>query len=444
METPVLHPSLHRNTAQRRARRAWWSPARAVVALAVICGAALASAGLATAADPAPCSARSDGKYTCRFYVPGDGRSGGAPVQAAGGSVVGYLHKGANWVVCQRVGGRVRSGPYVNNNWAWTLADNLRWGWVNAVYASGGDNDGPFGGVRGCGTRYGAPPGGSSSGPAPAPAPPPAAGIRRYVALGDSFSSGEGAFDYLPAAPGRPAKCHRSRNAYSQLLAKRLLNGVQHDPARDFMACSGDQVPDLKSRQLGALGPDVAVATVGIGGNDSGWIDVIKRCMADAATHPRPGSGRGCNRIIDDVFKQRLPELRSRLRDAYSIIRARAPRATVIVLGYPAIFEDSFRSTFCASVGSLTRGARADLRKAAEQLDGEIGAIARGVGLRFVDPRAAFKDHRICGPAADWLHGVTFGRDDEPVISPQTFHPNPSGQRGFADAIAASNRDVFR
>jgi lysophospholipase L1-like esterase len=425
-------------------RRTAWSPARAIVALAVACGAALASGGPATAASPVPCSARSDGKHDCGFYVPGDGRSGGAPVQATDGFVVGFLHEGRNWVVCQRAGGRVTSGPYFNDNWAWTLADDLRSGWVNAVYASGGDNDGPFGGVPDCGTKHGAAPGGAGSGPAPGAAPPPAAAsIRRYVALGDSYSSGEGAFDYLPQAPGRPATCHRSRNAYSQLLAKRLLGGVQHDPARDFLACSGDEVPDLESRQLAALGPDVAVVTVGIGGNDSGWIDVIRQCMVDAATHPRPGSGRGCNRIIDDVFKRKLPDVRRRLRDAYSIIKQRAPQAKVIVVGYPAIFEDSYSSTFCRSVGSLTRGARADLRKAAEQLDGEIGGIARSFGFRFVDPRGAFDDHRICGPAADWIHGVTFGRNGEPIISPQTFHPNPSGQRGFADAIAATNRDVF-
>jgi lysophospholipase L1-like esterase len=411
-----------------------------MAALAAAVGVGLVSAGPSAAANPAPCTSRGGGKYDCRFYVPGDGHSGGSPVQASDGAKVGFLHAGTNWVICQRVGARVRSGPYFNDNWAWTLADNLKWGWVNAVHASGGDNDGPFGGgVPNCGTKHGSPPGASSTATAPR-----TASVRRYVALGDSYSSGEGAFNYLPAAPGRPAQCHRSRDAYSQLLAKRLLGGVQHDPARDFMACSGDEVPDLKSRQLGAFGPDVAVVTVGIGGNDSGWIDVIKQCMVDAATHPRPGSGKGCNHIIDDVFKQKLPELRGRLRDAYTIIKARAPQAKVIVVGYPAIFEDSYRSAFCASVGSLTRGARSDLRRAAGQLDGEIGTIARSFGLRFVDPRGAFDDHRICGPAEDWIHGVTFGRNGEPLISPQTFHPNPSGQRGFADAIAAANRDVFR
>jgi hypothetical protein len=75
---------------------------------------------------------------------------------------------------------------------------------------------------------------------------------------------------------------------------------------------------------------------------------------------------------------------------------------------------------------------------------GEIGTIARSFGFRFVDPRGAFDDHRICGSAEDWIHGVTFGRNGGPLISAQTFHPNPAGQRGFADAIAGANHDVFR
>ena len=270
-----------------------------------------------------------------------------------------------------------------------------------------------------------------------------AAAVKRYVALGDSYTSGEGAFDYMAAAKGRPQRCHRSRNAYSQLLAARLRGGVKHEPTRDFWACSGDEVPQLISNQLGALNRSVAVVTVGIGGNDSGWIAAIKSCMADAILHPSPGTGKGCNRIVADVFAVKLPQLRTRLREAYGLIKAKAPNAKVIVLGYPAIFEDSYRSTFCASVGPLTRGARSDLRKAAVQLDSEIGAIAAEFGLRFVDPRDTFKDHRICGPKADWIHGITRGRNGEPKISPTTFHPNRDGQRGFADVIAAANPDVF-
>jgi hypothetical protein len=127
--------------------------------------------GVAAAADPVPCTAIGAGKFNCSFYVAGDGKTGGAPVQA-GATTVGYLHKGTNWVRCQQIGGRATVGPYFNNNWAWTLADNNKSGWVNAVYASGGDNDGPFGGgVPNCNNAQGAPPSGPSTSPA-APAVP--------------------------------------------------------------------------------------------------------------------------------------------------------------------------------------------------------------------------------------------------------------------------------
>jgi hypothetical protein len=124
----------------------------------------------AAMAAPVPCKAAGGGHLNCQFYVAGNGRSGGSPVQAASAAVVGYLHQGTNWVVCQRTGGRVASGPYFNNKWAWTLADNLRWGWVNAVYARGGDNDSGFGGgVPACGAAQGLPPGGGTASPAPIP-----------------------------------------------------------------------------------------------------------------------------------------------------------------------------------------------------------------------------------------------------------------------------------
>jgi hypothetical protein len=133
---------------------------------------------IASAADPATCVGIGGGKYNCTFYVAGDGQSGGAPVQV-GTATVGFLHKGTNWVLCQQVGGRVTSGPYFNNNWAWTTADNGKDGWVNAVWASGGDNDGPFGGgVPNCNGAHGAAPSGPSQGmQPPGPGGPPAGGF---------------------------------------------------------------------------------------------------------------------------------------------------------------------------------------------------------------------------------------------------------------------------
>ena len=428
---------------------------RLVVFIAAWLGAAAAWAAPAQAQGAAqvPCWASGGGHFTCFWYPAGDGRTGGTPVLDGSGARVGWLHRGENWIVCQQRGGRLDSGPYWNSWWGWTLTDyNGRWGWANAVHARGGDNDGGFGGgTPPCNGAHGNPPGGGS-GPAPPPPPPPEpdpdpvpppVALPRYVAMGDSYQSGEGADSYLGAAPGREQRCHRSRNAYSQLLLPRLAGRFRHSQSRDFLACSGDQVPQLLSRQVPRLGADVGLITVGIGGNDAGWSDVLKDCMVDAVANTRPGSGKTCKRIIEDHFRDGLPRLRSRLADAYRQIRAKAPNATVIVLGYPAIFEDSWRSTFCASVGPLTRGARSNLREGAEQLDAAIKGVAERFGFRFVDPREAYKNHRICSAGRDWLHGVTLERD-RPAFSPSTFHPNIAGQAGFADLLAATNRDVFR
>ncbi len=110
---------------------------------------------------PVPCSgtvSTSQGTgHNCTFYIAGDGKTGGSPVVKSDGTSAGFLHKGTNWVICQAAGRTQHQGQYYNKWWAYTEADNGAWGWVNAVSASGGDNDGAFGGVPMC-TAHGLPP----------------------------------------------------------------------------------------------------------------------------------------------------------------------------------------------------------------------------------------------------------------------------------------------
>jgi eukaryotic-like serine/threonine-protein kinase len=61
-------------------------------------------------------------------------------------------------VICQAQGSTESQGQYYNNWWAWTEANNQKWGWVNAVNAHGGDNDGAFGGVPMCNGSHGSAP----------------------------------------------------------------------------------------------------------------------------------------------------------------------------------------------------------------------------------------------------------------------------------------------
>lgn len=66
------------------------------------------------------------------------------------------LYQGTSWFVCQRTFPvDVYYGNAANNWWAYTLSDNGWWGWVNAVYISGGVNFGAVPGLAGCPGGFG-------------------------------------------------------------------------------------------------------------------------------------------------------------------------------------------------------------------------------------------------------------------------------------------------
>ena len=181
------------------------------------------------------------------------------------------------------------------------------------------------------------------SGTRPAPrrssrsAGPPAA---RLLALGDSYSSGEGAGEYEPGTDNGNNSCHRSRNAWPTLLAHQRGLGVLPS-----IACSGATLTDLMSGRAGSGQPerragqlariagDATVVTVTIGGNDLGFRSVIQDCIARdcVAKYHRPSG---------DVLDARIDDLARRLPAAYRAIQAAAPRARVFVVDYPRLFPD--------------------------------------------------------------------------------------------------------
>ena len=107
----------------------------AVTALATAVISLALAAVAAAAPPPVPCTAIGGGKYNCDWYVPGDGRTGGAKVMVDR-KVVGYLHKGTNWIVCQQRGAMTRNAAGNANSWyGWTQSDYGGAGWASAVEA---------------------------------------------------------------------------------------------------------------------------------------------------------------------------------------------------------------------------------------------------------------------------------------------------------------------
>ena len=182
-----------------------------------------------------------------------------------------------------------------------------------------------------------------------------------YTALGDSYSSGVGTRNYFSDS----GSCYRSPRAYPVLVAQRTGAPLT------FAACSGARVPNVLN-QLGSLNAGTALVTVSVGGNDAGFADVVGRCAL-----PWPFT---CTKEINNAntfIRNTLPGL---LNNLYTQIRHRAPNATVVVVGYPRLFNGEE----CNLGARISRAEQTSLNATADLLATTISARAAAHGFAFV------------------------------------------------------------
>lgn len=240
----------------------------------------------------------------------------------------------------------------------------------------------------------------------PLAAPANAAGLT-YAALGDSYSSGTG------APPYDSSGCERSQRSYAPLWA--AATGVTKFR---FVACIGALTSDVRARQLSVLDASVNRITVTVGGNDVGFAAVMVTCQL--------GTDSVCAHAVDAAKSYATYHLPRLLDRTYADIRARAPNARLIVLGYPRIFE---LTPSCGLLG-MSLAKRTAINQAADHLATVIAARARIGGATFVDVRPAFAGHGVCA-SNPWLNGLT--------LNTSAYHPNANGYRhGYLAALTAA------
>jgi lysophospholipase L1-like esterase len=241
-------------------------------------------------------------------------------------------------------------------------------------------------------------------------APAGAASAVRYVALGDSYSSGLGAGSYDPAS----GSCDRSANAYPERWA------AANSPASfTSAACSGATTSDVLSSQVPALSRATTLVSITIGGNDVGFSGVMQTCVLQSTT--------ACLAAVSAAENQVATTLPAKLDTTLRTIRADAPSAKVVVLGYPE-FYDLAHSSFCPGLSTADRSA---LDQGADQLDGALSAAAGRNGDVFADVRGQFAGHELCD-LGDWLHSVT-------IPIGESYHPTADGQDlGYLPVFSAA------
>ncbi|TDB91706.1 SGNH/GDSL hydrolase family protein [Actinomadura sp. KC216] len=264
-----------------------------------------------------------------------------------------------------------------------------------------------------------------------APTPIEAATRGSYVALGDSYSAGLGA-EATVADRNPLARCHRTSKAYYHEVARsfRFAKGTS------FWACSGATINDFlngrngEPSQLGRISADTSLVTLSIGGNDVGFSTVLSGCVVKM-----PWS-KGCTRQGEDVAG-RMAELRRSLPDLLDKITARAPRARVVLMGYPKAFSEvsGVDGDNITVADQRWLNARAyDLsrliRQSAQEADARIAARNGQGSVEFVDAYSAFAGHEV-GSRHAYMNGLLLNLSAFSA-EPRSYHPTIAGQRALA------------
>lgn len=303
----------------------------------------------------------------------------------------------------------------------------------------------------------------------------PSRGSPYYVALGDSYSSGEGAEFYFAGTNvddddriAQGVECRRAPTAWPMLLNPPQPVGVGETLGIPtsvlFAACSGAVMADIhptdpagrgdgdgrvEPEQLDEVrevvehvGPP-AFAFVGIGGNDAQFGKVVRVCLA-------PGD---CTEFVDDIERHYLADLEQRLVSTYVAIRLAIgadddePGPPLIAVPYPipAVEPDTDDDT-CTGV-LLSAHERIRINRFAASLNAIVERAASTAGALYLEPLATALDDanaQLCDPQR--RAGLNF-LDLNPkegtlasVLSPTSWyhnsvHPNERGHRLFAATV---------
>jgi hypothetical protein len=285
-----------------------------------------------------------------------------------------------------------------------------------------------------------------------------------YMALGDSYSSGEGAQNYLyPTNTGEAFNqnnCHLSGWSYPHLIEGELTpnsfksfacsgaklvnvsggNGVRNDENMLFRdnqyyvsdwATTYYEVPgyDAQVNKVALEKPNVI--TIGISGNDIGFAKKIQRCLNLDTCYPYYEDRLEIANEINDVFYRSVKLFKKIKSNA-------APGAKIYVVGYPSIASDADNCELNVNDLLFTNDERALSNLIVSRLNLVLKQAADNAGVRYVDVEDAFYGQRLCEINDNnvAINGLTVGQEAV-IIGAETYHPNLRGQRLLRDAVLA-------
>ena len=326
-----------------------------------------------------------------------------------------------------------------------------------------------------------------------------------YLAMGDSYSSGEGdsggADWYEPDTDnhgddgnsvGRNL-CHLSRRSYPYLIARQLgydtFRPGSNESLFHSVACSGAKIHNVIGGSLGEKHtpgaprefartdnqyiysrtyglrewqPGSTKQTNSIIGGFFSPSTVARKANPEIITIGIGGNDAGFGDFLSSCFwpgncphtdsnsdaafltGQQIGEQKRRLVDVFSQLKQHSD-ARIYVHGYPLLFTTD--QSYCLNVPS----SRAELRfmnHATTYLNQIIKTAAAEAGVYYVDVEDMLNGQRLCNRGQDVMNGLTAGDDARPfrfmkkVIGAESFHPTENGFKLYRNAITTQTNDL--
>jgi lysophospholipase L1-like esterase len=291
---------------------------------------------------------------------------------------------------------------------------------------------------------------------APAPGVPEVTAGLEYVALGDSYSAGLG----IAPPTGLPTpECAQSASNYPHQVA--AAYGLELTD----VTCSGADTADITTTsqypasapQVSALSADTDIVTITIGGNDLGFADVARSCLAQSASGPLlfptnegvflPNCAAAYTAQGDSLAARLAVEVAPALATTYAQIAAAAPNAEVFVVGYPRIFPGTLPEGGCytspfstANSYPFTDVDTAYLHSVEVKLDAAIQAAAAAAGFTYVPTFSTAGENSACAPVGTaYVNGVILS--EAGALS--SLHPNTLGVTFLTDSVSLAIDAAF-
>jgi hypothetical protein len=296
-----------------------------------------------------------------------------------------------------------------------------------------------------------------------------------YIAMGDSYSSGEGTYDF-PWSEAQGTQCDTGPLAWPVQMADNENNGstgaMLNIDQDSLVACQGERTYQLSQAVNGESASELDqvtnyvtqngppdLVTITIGGNDLGFADVLKSCFL--------GGTEYCLHVISGLNSKvttGAAGLIATLASTYEQVQSAADSGSdgddddgdgpqVVVVGYPNLFPQPgglgtalsvtyhcpwLRETLfplLPIVSPFVNKLLNNISNAQAALNDDIAAAAAEAGVQFVPIPFSVSGHELCTGTPyinplSLIGGISGDRN--------LGHPNVAGSAAIANAVGGA------